>query len=159
MNIHDPLRSDKVLLEHVLASLALCLSRSPPGGLSAAWEVFQDLFVFLCMLLDGRMSEEAGYGPPTEERALRALQALGALLQSSRNSLLTQLCLNLPATGHCVSVTLSALQSWGSREVERVSLEVLLALARLTEVVMATFTGEGVLQLQDDVIMMSLVYL
>lgn len=157
MNIHDPDRSDKVLLEHVLSCLALCLARAAPASLPLAWDVFHELFVFLSMLLDTRMSEEAGYGTLTEERTLRALQALGSLLDSTTDVSLTRLHLNLPAVGHCVSVSLSSLQCWGSREVRRASLEVLLALSQLTEGVTATFTGEGGTQLHNDVIMMSLV--
>lgn len=76
-------RSDKVLLEALLSSLSLLLSRASSRDLLLSWDVFQELFVFLCMLLDGRMSEEAGFGVPTEDRTLRALQALQALLLSA----------------------------------------------------------------------------
>ena len=66
----------------MLSSLSLSLSRVPPSSLSLPWDIYQELFVFLSMLLDGHMSEEAGFGPLTEERTLRALQALQALLLS-----------------------------------------------------------------------------
>ena len=83
MNIHDHHRSDKVLLEALLSSISLVLSRASPGKLSLPWDIFQELFVFLSMLLDSRMSEEAGFGTLTEERVQRALLALQSLLLSS----------------------------------------------------------------------------
>lgn len=138
MNSVQYLRSDKVLLENVLSSLSLCVSIAS----SLSWEVFHELFIFLSMLLDARMAENAGYGPPTEERTLRALQALGGLLRSITEASLTQLFLNLSAVGHCVSVAVTSLQSWESREVERASLAVLLSLTRLNEDDITTFTSE-----------------
>ena len=83
INPPSPSSSDKVLLEAVLSSLSLVLSRAHPGELALPWELFQELFVFLSMLLDSHMSEGAGFGPPTEETALRAVQALRSLLFSA----------------------------------------------------------------------------
>ena len=77
--LHFP-SSDSVLLEAILTTLFLVFSRVPQAALPLSWEVFQELFVFLSMLLDSKMAGEAGYGPPAEERALRALQVLRTLL-------------------------------------------------------------------------------
>lgn len=114
------------------------------------------------MLLDGRMSDEAGFGSPTEERTLRALQTLQDLLLSSSHKLVTvrpsriplslsvfssslfQLYQNLPAIGHCVSVTVSALQGWESRDLRKTSLSTLLALTGMKPADIAAFTGENI---------------
>ena len=76
-------RSDGALLERLLFSLSLGLSRAAPGQLSLTRDVFQELFIFLSMLLDGQMSEGAGFGAPTEERTLQALHCLKSLFLSS----------------------------------------------------------------------------
>lgn len=120
--------------------------------------------MFLNVLLDSRMSDEAGFGHPTEERTLRALHTLQALLLSSSDKLvrllldlcsgmhhslsifsrsLFQLYKNLPAIGHCVSVTVSALQGWESRDLRKTSLSTLLALTGMKPADIAAFTGES----------------
>ena len=76
-------RSDGVLLEHLLSSLSLCLSLAGPGQLSLSWDLFHELLVFLSVLLDSRMADEAGFGSPSEERTLQALNCLKYLLISS----------------------------------------------------------------------------
>ena len=60
----------------------------------------------------------------------------------SLHSSLGQLYRNLPAIGHCISVLVASLQSWGSRDVQRASLTTLLALSGLAEEDIALFTGE-----------------
>ena len=82
-----PLRSDRVLLERLLSSLSLGLSRAAPAQLNLAGDVFHELFVFLSVLLDQHMSEQAGFGPLSEERTLRALNCLRSLLTASTDGL------------------------------------------------------------------------
>ena len=76
-----------MLLERLLSSLSLTLSHAPPGRLTLPWDVFEELFVFLSMLLDGQMSEAAGFGAPHEERTLLALCCLKSLLLSTNERL------------------------------------------------------------------------
>ena len=111
--------SDKVLLEHLLATLNLGLSRAVPGQFSLPWDIFHELFVFLSMLLDSQMSEGAGFGALTEERSLRALQSLKTVLLSAserftRHTHTTQnlahplfLSLSLVVCFSCIRVLLS----------------------------------------------------
>ena len=49
--------SDAAVLEETLLAIAVVLSRA--SDLSE-WDVFKDLFTFLSMLLDTKMSAEAG---------------------------------------------------------------------------------------------------
>jgi hypothetical protein len=135
--------SDRVLLEHLLRSLSLVLSRAAPGQLSLSWDVFQELFAFLSMLLDGQMSQAAGLGAPSEERTLQALRCLKSLFLSATESSVSQLYQNVPAVGHCVSVLLASLGSCEGREVRNTALEGLLALSCLAEEDSALFTGVG----------------
>jgi hypothetical protein len=132
-----------VLLEHLLRSLSLVLSRAAPGQLSLSWDVFQELFAFLSMLLDGQMSQAAGLGAPSEERTLQALRCLKSLFLSATESSVSQLYQNVPAVGHCVSVLLASLGSCEGREVRNTALEGLLALSCLAEEDSALFTGVG----------------
>ena len=78
-----------MLLEHLLCSLSLLLSRAAPGQLSLSWDVFQELFAFLSMLLDGQMSQAAGLGAPSEERTLQALRCLKSLFLSATERYVT----------------------------------------------------------------------
>ena len=78
-----------MLLEHLLCSLSLLLSRAAPGQLSLSWDVFQELFAFLSMLLDGQMSQAAGLGAPSEERTLQALRCLKYLFLSATERYVT----------------------------------------------------------------------
>ena len=72
-----------MLLEQLLSTISLVLARADPGHLT--WDIFHELFVFLCMLLDRQMSEEAGFGAASEERILQALRCLKSLLHSARD--------------------------------------------------------------------------
>ena len=78
---------------------------------------------------------------------MRSMRAIPLDHHASLTSSLAQLCQNLSAVGHCVSVLVAAVQCWEARKVRRTALLVLLALSGLGEETTAVFTGEGTLSL------------
>ena len=51
--------SDVSVLEEALSTAAVVLSRASDLD---GWDMFQDLFSFLCLLLDNKLASEAGQG-------------------------------------------------------------------------------------------------
>lgn len=81
--------SNERLLESSLLALAEIFSRVKDLN---GWQLFHDLFSFLCMLLDPKMAKEAGFGVCSEDLLVSSLKALKALLLSTSSRSVCTLC-------------------------------------------------------------------
>lgn len=116
------------MLEATLEALAAIFSRVKAVSLES-WEIFEELYGFACMLLDPKLSSQAGYPSLSEDLLLSAVRALRALLLSLDDSGLARLHSRLPLLGHGVSVLLDVVGSQPAKALRAGAIGALLALS------------------------------